>query len=90
MKIWVKYGNEEARIDLGGCEFVAQVKDKIHEEFKNKMKDIDASDLILKWKNEELKAGDELNDVQDLKLATNKRDPNFQFLIVQLRDSTMK
>ena len=84
MKIWVKYGNEEARIDLEGCEFVAQVKDKIHEKFKNKMKDIDATDLILKWKNEELKAGDELNDIPDLKLATNRKDPTFQFLIVQL------
>ncbi len=76
MKIWVKYGNEEAKIDLGGCEDVSDLRKKIHEKFKNKMKDIDASDLILKWKNEELKAGDELNDIPDLKLATRLKRSN--------------
>jgi len=25
MKIWIKYGNEEARIDLEGCEYVADL-----------------------------------------------------------------
>src|SRR5579883_2423629 len=84
MKIWVKYGNEEeeeAIIDLEGCEFVAQLRDKIHSKFGIQ---VPSTKLILKWKNEELKAGNELNNIQDLKLATNRKDPNFQFLIVQL------
>src|SRR5579883_2363922 len=81
MKIWVKYGNEEARIDLEGCEFVSDLQDKIHSKFGIQ---VPSTKLILKWKNEELKPGDELNDIPDLKLATNRKDPTFQFLIVQL------
>ena len=84
MKIWVKYGNEEAKIDLEGCVDVADLRKKIHEEFKNTMGNFNASQLILKWKDQELKAGDELNDIPDLYLATNRKDSNFQFLIVQL------
>ena len=26
MKIWIKYGNEEARIDLEGCEYVVDLR----------------------------------------------------------------
>ena len=81
MKIWVKYGNEVARIDLEGCEFVADLRKKIHEEFGIQ---VPSTKLILKWKGKELKAGDELNDIPDLQLATNRKDSNFQFLIVQL------
>jgi len=81
MKIWVKYGNEEAKIDLGGCEYVADLQDKIHEKFGIQ---VPSTKLILKWKDQELKAGDELNDIPDLQLATNRKDSNFQFLIVQL------
>jgi hypothetical protein len=81
MKIWVKYGNEEVKIDLEGCEDVSDLRDKIQSKFGIQ---VPSTKLILKWKNEELKAGDELSDIQDLKFATNRKDPNFQFLIVQL------
>src|SRR5579885_1214209 len=80
-EIWIKYGNEEARIDLEGCEYVADLRKKIHEEFGIQ---VPSTKLILKWKDQELKAGDELNDIPDLQLATNRKDSNFQFLIVQL------
>ena len=43
------------------------------------MKNVDASDLILKWKGKELKAGEKLNDIPDLQFATNRKDSNFQF-----------
>jgi len=82
MKIWVKYGNEETRIDLEGCEYVADLIQKVRSEPQLRIpKD---QPIILKWKGQELKAGDELNDIPDLQFATNRKDSNFQFLIVQL------
>ncbi len=74
MKIWVKYGDEEAKIDLEGCVDVSDLREKIHGKFGIQ---VPSTKLILKWKNEELKAGIKLNDITDLKLATNREDPTF-------------
>src|SRR5579883_1413073 len=79
MKIWVKYGNEEARIDLEGCEFVSDLRKKIYEEFGIQ---VPSTKLILKWKNEELKARTKLSSLNLSEAIDPQNDTSF--LIVQL------
>lgn len=78
MKIWVKFGHEAARIDLEGCESVSDLQKKIYQEFKKKE---NLNDFVFKWNDQVLRTGDVL---PNFKLATNKEDPNFQFLIIEL------
>ncbi len=82
MKIWVKYENEEARINIVGCEFVSDLREKIHEKFKNTMGNFNASQLILKWKDERLKTRTKLSSL-NLSEAIDPKDDT-SFLIVQL------
>src|SRR5579885_3390092 len=79
MKIWVKYGNEEAKIDLEGCEYVSDFQDKIHSKFGIQ---VPSTKLILKWKNEELKARTKLSSL-NLSEAIDPQNET-SFLIVQL------
>ena len=79
MKIWIKYGNEEAKIDLEGCVDVADLKDKIHEKFGIQ---VPSTKLVLKWKGQELKADIKLSSL-DLSEACDPQNDS-SFLIVQL------
>ena len=79
MKIWVKYENEKAKIDLGGCEYVADLKDKIHEKFGIQ---VPSTKLILKWKSQELKADIKLSSLNLSEAYDPQNDSSL--LIVQL------
>ena len=80
MKIWVKYGNEETRIDLEGCEYVADLIQKVRSEPQLRIpKD---QPIILKWKGKELKTRTKLSSL-DLSEAIDPQDET-SFLIVQL------
>lgn len=49
MKIWVKYGNKKAKIELEGCQDVADLRKKIREEPDLRIPK--EHSIILKWKN---------------------------------------
>jgi hypothetical protein len=79
LKIWVKYGNEKAIIDLGGCQYVAQLKDKIR--VNPDLRIPKDQPIILKWKNEELKADTKLSSLNLSEAIDPQNDSSF--LIVQ-------
>lgn len=82
MQVWVQFGNQEDRISLEGCEYVADLRDKIHERFGIQ---IPSPQLKIKLKGRTLNPGDELRDlVGELKYATNRKDPDFQFITLEL------
>lgn len=84
MKIWVKFEDKTGMIDLEGCEFVSDLRDKIR---GNSDFGISSNQhIILKWKNQQLKLRAKISSLDLLEAIHNPQDDTSFFLIVQLDD----
>ena len=64
-KVWVAYGSGVDKVSTEGCDDVADLRKAIKKEFSRKLGEFDASDLIVSYNGEELRAGKRLAELPE-------------------------
>lgn len=80
LKIWVKFRENQAKINLEGCEDVFDLIQKVRSEPQLRIPKEQA--IVLTWKNEELQPRTKISSL-NLSEAIDPKDDTF-FLIIQI------